>query len=125
MDHANVRTVAWSFGVAHDVVSSHGIATILPALGHDLLAGLSTLEVLDAALSRGERSAARPGRPALLAAVAPAPTAGRLAGRGPLRPPPGHGRIRRLDHRTQERALPGSLPRGTPGLRTVCAVGDR
>src|ERR1700690_2401386 len=105
MDHANVRTVAWSFGVAHDVDSSNGIAAILPAHGHDLLAGLSTLEVLDAALSHGERSAARPDRPALLAAVAPAPTAGCVAGCSPLRPSPGHGRVRRLDNRTQECAL--------------------
>ena len=105
---------------ALDLVPAHRPATILSALGHDVLAGLSTLEVLDDSLSRGERSAARPGRVALLAVVAPAPGAGRLAGGGHFRAASGHGRIRRLDHRTQECALAGPLPRriaGLPALR--------
>ena len=68
------------------------------------------------ALSRGERPAARPSRVALLAVVAPAPTARRLAGGCHLRASSGHGRIRRLDHRTQECALVGLLPRRIVGL---------
>ena len=111
-------------GLRWILVPTHRAATILPAHGYDLLAGLSTLEVLDAALPCGEHSAARPGGPVVLAAVGPAPTAGRVAGRGTLRPPPGYGRIRRVDHRTQERAFPEPLSCVAPGLRAVCAVGD-
>src|ERR1017187_5875867 len=110
------------------MVPAHRLATVLPALRHDLLAGLSALEVLDAALSRGEHPAALPGRLALLAVVAPTPTARGLAGGGHFCASSGHGRIGGLDHRTQESALTGSLPRCTAGLRTVCALraaGDR
>ena len=49
------------------------------------------LEVLDATLPRGERPVTRLGCVIVLAVVAPAATAGGLAGSGPLRPPSGHG----------------------------------
>ena len=83
------------------------------------------LGVLDTALPRGERPAARPGRAVVLAVVAPAPIARRLAGGGHLRPASGHGRIRRLDHRTQECALPGPLSRSAAGLPALCTRGGK
>src|ERR1017187_9464638 len=125
MDDEPVSAVPERIRSPFDMVQSERAATVLPALGHDFLAGLSTLEVLDDALSRGERPAARPGRVTLLAVIAPTPCTGRLAGKCHLRTSSGHGRIRRLDHRTQECALAGPLPRRLAGLLALCTRGDK
>jgi len=114
----------WSSGWRTIVVSSHGTwQTILhPLIGHrPSWLDYQPLAVLTPPYHVENVLAARPGRPALLAAVAPAPTAGRLAGRGPLRPPPGHGRNPPLGSPNARTCSPGSLPRGhswlTNGLR--------
>ena len=107
VDDGHLPVAARFFGLAADLVPAHRAATVLSAHRHDVLDGLSSLGFLDTAVSRGECPAARLGRVALLAIVAAAPGAGRLAGRRHLRAAPRDGRVGRLDHRTKKRALAG------------------
>ena len=71
---------------------------------------------LDAALSHREHPFAHGRRAALLGIVEAAPSAWRVAGGCNFRTSSGDGRIGRLDHRTQERALTGSLSGRAAGL---------
>ena len=69
VDHEYWQAVARYFWFAPDLVPVHRAATVLSADGHDILAGLSSVGFLAAAVSRGECLAAHAGCAAVLAVI--------------------------------------------------------
>ena len=116
-DNVLLRDLA---GPRPDLVRARRHRAVLPSLVHHVLDRVPPLGHKPGRLSPHQHPPPGDRRHSLVARPSPIGRPRRLARRRPVRDPPGKRRVRRLDHRTQERPLWPVLLRGHARFPPLC-----